>query len=274
MNNLTTSADQNSGSKSDGSPDFIDFYQLLSADAEATTTALRRKINDLYTEAQSNRDHRNPAKRRRYEALCDLLPYCRIVLLDPDKRARYDRYREQHEAGEKVPDLEAMMDEIAGRVDDSLSGANGEKIGLLAVKGDDDYLPLAPQVAALEEPVAQRKGLFNKPSARPVATVATTETTTTTREPAAPLRPSASATSSTRDEPTEREESRPRPSAGGLTPIGFGAIVFALATLTMLVFNMEWPKAMLIGIVAGVIAFAIGNALGNSSSRSRRNRVQ
>lgn len=270
MNTMSTSA--NPSSASNAAPDFIDFYQLLGADAEATTTALRRKINDLYQEAQSNRDHRNPTKRRRYEALCDLLPYCRIVLLDPDKRARYDRYREEHEAGKPVPPLDAMMDEIAGRVDDSLSGANGEKIGLLAVKGDDDYLPVAPHLAAEEAgtSAAGRKGLFNKPSSRPAANAAASVAAST---PAS--QPSAT-TSSTRVANIEEEtESRvpSRSASGGLTPAGFGLILFALVTLLMRYYKQSWEFSLLLGVVAGVLSFVIGNAIGNAGSRSRRNRI-
>lgn len=270
MNNLSTSANQTSTSSA--APDFIDFYQLLGADVEATTTALRRKINDLYQEAQSNRDHRNPTKRRRYEALCDLLPYCRIVLLDPDKRARYDRYREQHEDGKAVPPLDSMMDEIAGRVDDSLSGANGEKIGLLAVKGDDDYLPVAPHLMAEEASASAggRKGLFNKPSARSTASQPVASTTRASQ----PI----TTTSSTRAANVEEEETEARvPSrsaTGGLTPVGFGFVVFALVALTMLVFRQKWELALLVGVVAGVIALAVGNVIGGGSNKSHRNRVQ
>ncbi|HEX8550555.1 MAG TPA: hypothetical protein VF681_03260 [Abditibacteriaceae bacterium] len=119
--------------------DFVDFYQVLEADRESTTTHLRRRINELYSESMSNRDHRNPNKRRRYEALCELLPYCRIVLLDPDKRARYDRYLLDKEEGKTdLPPFETMMEEIAGSIGPELG--TGEKIGLLGVEGDDDYL--------------------------------------------------------------------------------------------------------------------------------------
>jgi hypothetical protein len=133
----------NGGAPNGGAPhgsDFINFYDLLGAQTEATTTALRRRINELYSEAQNNRDHRNPNKRRQYEALCELLPYCRIVLLDPDKRARYDRYMEQAKSGQNVPPFESMMDEIAGSVGE-VAGESGEKIGLLGTEGDDNYLP-------------------------------------------------------------------------------------------------------------------------------------
>ena len=119
--------------------DFVDFYQVLEVDRESTTTHLRRRINELYSESMSNRDHRNPNKRRRYEALCELLPYCRIVLLDPDKRARYDRYVLDVEAGKSdLPSFDSVMEEVAGSVGPELS--SGEKVGLLGVEGDDDLL--------------------------------------------------------------------------------------------------------------------------------------
>lgn len=186
VNNTTTNSNGHASDYNSAASDFIDFYQLLGADTEATTTALRRRINDLYTEAQSNRDHRNPTKRRRYEALCELLPYSRIVLLDPDKRARYDRYREQFEAGTTVPSFENMMDEIAGRIDDDLSDNSDEKIGLPGVEGDDNFLPMTPGTLsgtssrssdASSNPSLprethapdlepRRSGLFDKPSPR------------------------------------------------------------------------------------------------------------
>jgi hypothetical protein len=145
--------------------DFIDFYDLLGAQTEATTTALRRRINELYSEAQNNRDHRNPNKRRQYEALCELLPYCRIVLLDPDKRARYDRYMEQAKSGQNVPPFENMMDEIAGSVGE-VTGDSSEKIGLLGTEGDDNYLPEKAAAANASTPPAGTARV--KPSAKKI----------------------------------------------------------------------------------------------------------
>jgi len=136
--------------------DFVDFYQVLEVDRESTTTHLRRRINELYSESMSNRDHRNPNKRRRYEALCELLPYCRIVLLDPDKRARYDRYLLDIEEGNGVPDFETVMEQIAGSVGPELN--SGEKIGLLGVEGDDDYLPNATEAEAEAASAAKARG--------------------------------------------------------------------------------------------------------------------
>ena len=124
------------------SGDFIDFYQLLEVPFDVTTTQLRHRVNELYTEAQRNRDHRNISKRRRYEALCELLPYCRIVLLDAGKRARYDRYREQVTSGAaRVLDFESLMNELVSN--EGESGDSQERISLPGIENDDAYLPVS-----------------------------------------------------------------------------------------------------------------------------------
>ena len=144
--------------------DFVDFYQVLEVDRESTTTHLRRRINELYSESMSNRDHRNPNKRRRYEALCELLPYCRIVLLDPDKRARYDRYVLDVEAGKSdLPSFDSVMEEVAGSVGPELN--SGEKVGLLGVEGDDDLLLNAAEEPA--PPVKGRRAADRRPPVEP-----------------------------------------------------------------------------------------------------------
>ena len=288
MNNTTTQAN-GSGAASD----FIDFYQLLGADHEATTTALRRRINDLYTEAQSNRDHRNPTKRRRYEALCELLPYCRIVLLDPDKRVRYDRYREQFQGGTGVPAFENMMDEIAGRIEDDLTSGNGEKVGLLGVEGDDDYLPVTPgaegdsghkQSTPLprethsRDVTPRRSGLFDKPSPRAAATrsVNSADAPSYANSPTTNASGNASSNPNLRPEPEVEEEiaptrRAPSNSVGGLTPVAWGAVALVIGTLAahVVLNSPSWDRAMLIGVVAGVIAYVVANSTGTPSGRNR-----
>ncbi len=288
MNNTTTQANGNSSSS-----DFIDFYQLLGADQEATTTALRRRINDLYTEAQSNRDHRNPTKRRRYEALCELLPYCRIVLLDPDKRVRYDRYCEQFQAGTTVPVFENMMDEIAGRIDDDLTNGKGEKVGLLGVEGDDDYLPVTPggkpsetgQGSALRntpmpreahsaDDAPRRSGLFDKPtSPRGTTPRATPVTDAPLYTPPTP-QIAGNANLSNQVEGVPIPAAR-RGSSGGLTPVAYAVIALVIGTLTTRVlFKVQgFETPLLVGLVLAIVVYAIANALGNPSGPNRRNRV-
>ena len=283
MNNTTTQANGNGASS-----DFIDFYQLLGADHEATTTALRRRINDLYTEAQSNRDHRNPTKRKRYEALCELLPYCRIVLLDPDKRVRYDRYREQFQGGAGVPSFENMMDEIAGRIDDEMTSGTGEKIGLLGVEGDDDYLPVTPGAGAQRQPsnaplprethsrdvTPRRSGLFDKPSPRAAATRSAGSADAPAYGNAPAGNASGNANVGARQEEAPEELSRPRRasnSAPGMTSVAYAVIALVIFTLASHVIftGSTWDRSLLIGVIAAVIAYVVGNSMGTPSGRNR-----
>lgn len=87
---------QNPAIKADG---FIDFYELIHEDPEATVTRLRSAINDLHNEAQANRDHRNLNKRRGYQEMLELLPQARELLLQEDIRHQYNIYREESLSG-------------------------------------------------------------------------------------------------------------------------------------------------------------------------------
>lgn len=83
---------QNPAVKANG---FVDYYELIHQEPDATITSLRSAINDLYSEAQANRDHRNLNKRRGYQELLDLLPQAREFLLEEDVRHKYNIYREE-----------------------------------------------------------------------------------------------------------------------------------------------------------------------------------
>lgn len=74
---------------------FVDYYELIHEDPESTVTRLRTAINNLYNEAQANRDHRNLNKRRSYQTLLQYLPEARELLLDEDIRHKYNIYREE-----------------------------------------------------------------------------------------------------------------------------------------------------------------------------------
>ena len=76
--------------KDDG---FIDFYELLEVETDATGTRIRSTINTLFNEAQSNRDHRNLNRRREYQTLLQVLPQARELLLEEKNRPRYDAFR-------------------------------------------------------------------------------------------------------------------------------------------------------------------------------------
>lgn len=87
---------QNSAVKADG---FVDYYELINQEPDATITSLRSAINDLYTQAQANRDHRNLNKRRGYQEMLNLLPQAREFLLEDHIRHQYNIYREESLSG-------------------------------------------------------------------------------------------------------------------------------------------------------------------------------
>jgi hypothetical protein len=240
--NLSPNSSSGAHANGAGAPgdDFVDFYELLGSQTEATTTALRRRINELYSEAQNNRDHRNPSRRRHYEALCELLPYCRIVLLDPDKRARYDRYMEQAKAGTSVPDFESMMDEIAGSIGE-VSGEGEEKIGLLGTHGDDNYLPQKDAAAAAAAaPV--------KPSAKRAQAQTATEGVT-------PSAQEADAITLTGRAGQKRRLSKT--AAASLMGSALSVIIFAIVCVAVYVLTRDIHNAILFAGLAGLLMWIV-----------------
>ena len=230
------------GSATSGS-DFVNFYEMIGAQTEATTTALRRRINELYSEAQNNRDHRNPSKRRQYEALCELLPYCRIVLLDPDKRARYDRYMELAKSGQTVPEFESMMDEIAGNIGE-IAGDTDEKIGLLGTEGDDNYLPEKASTVTPTDPATRKK-----PSARKAADTPAADATTLSGTAGQKRRVSKSAAASLM--------------GSAISVIGF-AVVLILAHFLL---RKDFHDSVLYAAIVGLVLWVVTHMRPGSSNR-------
>jgi len=71
---------------------FIDFYGVLDLPRTAASEEILENINALYQDAQTNRDHRIPARRREYSLLLEILPQARTILTDKARRKRYDAY--------------------------------------------------------------------------------------------------------------------------------------------------------------------------------------
>ncbi|HEX8550423.1 MAG TPA: hypothetical protein VF681_02590 [Abditibacteriaceae bacterium] len=114
--------------------EFVDFYKLLHEQPDATTISLRSRINEMYAEAQANRDHRSPIKRREYTLFLQWLPACRTILLHEAKRSRYDAYAALYAASRgndpELPPFRAFLDELLGDLDLGL----GEGESLLGLK--------------------------------------------------------------------------------------------------------------------------------------------
>ena len=95
------------------SSQFVDFYALLGEPENASTSRLRGRMAELYAEAQSNRDHRNAATRRRYLDLLEILPKCRAILLDTNRRTQYDEYIMQSRVGAHETDFRTFLSRLS-----------------------------------------------------------------------------------------------------------------------------------------------------------------
>lgn len=70
----------------------VNLYSVLEVSPDAEDETIRRRINDLFLEAQSNIDHRNFRRRFYYQELYEVhLPQARLHLLNPERRNAYDQ---------------------------------------------------------------------------------------------------------------------------------------------------------------------------------------
>jgi len=72
--------------------EFIDFYEALGLPVDADRKQIRGRINEAYTEAQRNLDHRHFATRVEHQKMFEvILPRARYILLDDSRRNDYDQ---------------------------------------------------------------------------------------------------------------------------------------------------------------------------------------
>lgn len=88
---------------------FVDFYELLGLPGNAPAELIGERVNDLYLNAQQNREHRHVEKRRDADFMIELLPHAVNVLTNPDNRARYDAYAASARAGTASVDFDTFM---------------------------------------------------------------------------------------------------------------------------------------------------------------------
>jgi len=123
MTEINPSFSANSQSPAVKANGFVDYYELIHQEPDATITSLRSAINDLHNEAQANRDHRNLNKRRSYQELLDLLPQAREFLLEEDIRHKYNIYREESLDGVAKQNFEDWKAETLKKESDADSAA-------------------------------------------------------------------------------------------------------------------------------------------------------
>src|SRR5690348_14341730 len=88
--------------------EFVDLYALAGLDPSADIATIRKRLGEAYIDAQNNLDHRNAAKRLQYQQMYEVyLPQARHLLLDPARRAEYDRYLQAYKSGKPLSQVEA-----------------------------------------------------------------------------------------------------------------------------------------------------------------------
>ncbi len=163
---------------------FVDFYTLLALAPSVETDEVREQINSLYKDAQTDRDHRTPARRREAQMLLELLPQARTVLLDAKRRRRYDAYRGAVEMqsprmpfGEFLP---ALLNE------QQTTPATSDILSVSRRPTKAKAVPVVEQVVEREAPVVAAPAPVAPAPAVPVVVTAPTPTLPTAK-PRLPL---------------------------------------------------------------------------------------
>lgn len=198
--------------KEDG---FVDFYELLALEPDATVTRLRTAINTLYNEAQANRDHRNLNRRRDYQILLQLLPQARALLLEEENRKEYDLFRKDY-----AQDVASIsFEDWVRNFEERKEAENIDNSALLGIQDAKEREKVLASQGAAEVPASNIP-----PKKKPSRVIV--------EEPAlASARPSLAASLST------------------------AILFFAVLVVLKLFLEMETPIALVIACMAGIIAW-------------------
>ena len=144
--------------------EFVDFYEILELPLEAERSEVRKRISELYIEAQKNLDHRNFNTRVRFQQLFEMtLPQARYILLDAGRRDDYDRLVRASRGVSEAPGQTATPAKNAP------STALGQNAGLASapasMPGASTDIDALPDVTPVPDPAAvarEREELWNK----------------------------------------------------------------------------------------------------------------
>ena len=151
--------------------EFVDFYEILELPLEAERAEIRKRISELYVEAQKHLDHRNFETRVRSQQLFEMtLPQARYILLDAGRRDDYDRLVKASRGA--VASNSGAATEAPGRRDKGAStvpGASGAGASGAGASGADagraPSISINPLPDAALDPAAierERAELWNK----------------------------------------------------------------------------------------------------------------
>lgn len=263
MTNLAepTSSAASGATAASGAADagFVDFYEMLGAARTASTIQLRSRINEMYGEAQANRDHRNLDKRSQYAALLHWLPVCRAVLLHEGKRAKYNAYAEQAEAGQPTAPFKPFLDELAELPD----GTSPPTSAPLSIRSQPASSPIsstpigrAPSSIATAAPdgPAQTSALQAQATAAPEAQAAPA---VTPAAPVAPAAPDVAATPAPRGWVTLANPALRRELMGLLATAGGGFVALFALFIARGALHLALTPTIAACVLAGAFAWLV-----------------
>lgn len=126
--------------------EFVDLYEVLSLPVDSDRNTLRKKINELYLDAQRNLDHRTFATRVKYQELFEVtLPQARYILLDDGRRDEYNRLVHAFRAAKNGTPLPPQNSPEATKSgftlepdpDSSIPGSDGQRVDPLPTSSVD-----------------------------------------------------------------------------------------------------------------------------------------
>lgn len=146
--------------------EFVDFYEILDLPLDAERSDVRKRISELYIEAQKNLDHRNFNTRVRYQQLFEMtLPQARYILLDAGRRDDYDRLvrAARAPAGNTFVAAPAQEEEAVQTNALSQNSGGGFKLSPTEIRGETPKIDALPEETPDPEKVArEREELWKK----------------------------------------------------------------------------------------------------------------
>lgn len=146
--------------------EFVDLYAVLELPLDAERGVLRKRINELYLDAQRNLDHRHFATRVKYQELFEVtLPQARYILLDDGRRDEYNRMVHAFRGGESgwAPAPAQASEEAAA---DGIPQTQAPASGGFSLENAPGSAPtieaLPPQPADSERLMREREELLKK----------------------------------------------------------------------------------------------------------------
>jgi hypothetical protein len=118
---------------------FVDLYELLQIDMNADSDTLRKRIQQMYVEAQQNLDHRNAEKRIHFQQVHEIyMPQARYLLLDPARRMEYNRYLMAYRSGNDIAPIRENMAADPAVFPTDAEAAKGEVLPALTPEGEHE----------------------------------------------------------------------------------------------------------------------------------------